>query len=190
MRVQHHFSFIVPLPASLPPQFLIAWLQEYTTTLKHNFSVVTFVEIATLPASIAGDPFIGPYDETVRTYHVDEVYELVPGLRARMQWPVVYKSIPDGVCLRVSAPNGNVIRSKWIVRPSQHGISSPTDSGIGSAAGSAGMEDKWELYDEGYLEGNNLLMPFSRRYIDMVHDIQSKTIVEAATIDFLSGKFN
>ncbi|EWG47610.1 hypothetical protein FVEG_16162 [Fusarium verticillioides 7600] len=186
MRVQHHFSVTIPLPASLPPQFLIGWLQRYTTTLKHNFSVVAFVEFSTLPASIGDDPFIGPYDETVRTYYVDEVYALIPGLRARMQWPIVYKSIPDGVRLRVMAPNGNVIRSSWIVRQCQN-YSSPTDSGIGSAASSTALEDMWELYDEGYLEGNRLLMPFSSRYIDMVHNLQSKAIVEAATIDFLSG---
>ncbi|KAF5246031.1 hypothetical protein FANTH_7121 [Fusarium anthophilum] len=186
MRVQHHFSVTIPLPPSLPPQFLIGWLQRYTTTLKHNFSVVTFAEISTLPASIADDPFIGPYDETVRTYYVDEVYALIPGLTARMQWPIVYKSIPDGVRLRVLAVNGNIIRSSWIVRPCQNS-SSPTDSGIGSASGSTVTEDTWELYDEGYLEGNRLLMPFSSRYIDMVHDIQSKAIVEAATADFLTG---
>ncbi|KNB04347.1 hypothetical protein FOXG_06481 [Fusarium oxysporum f. sp. lycopersici 4287] len=188
MRAQHHFSVTVPLPGNLPPQFLIGWLQKYTTTLKHNFSVLSFVEISTLPASIADDPFIGPWDATVRTYHIDELYTLIPGLTVRMQWSAVYKCVPGGIRLRVSAPNGNVIRSQWIVRPCWDG-STLTSPGSGSTSSSTVVEDMWELYDEGYLEGNRLIMPFSSRYIDMVHDIQSKDMVEAALLDFITGKF-
>ncbi|KAJ9419204.1 hypothetical protein FOXG_16366 [Fusarium oxysporum f. sp. lycopersici 4287] len=160
MRAQHHFSVTVPLPGNLPPQFLIGWLQKYTTTLKHNFSVLSFVEISTLPASIADDPFIGPWDATVRTYHIDELYTLIPGLTVRMQWSAVYKCVPGGIRLRVSAPNGNVIRSQWIVRPCWDG-STLTSPGSGSTSSSTVVEDMWELYDEGYLEGNRLIMPFS-----------------------------
>ncbi|KAM5527742.1 hypothetical protein FOXYSP1_20104 [Fusarium oxysporum f. sp. phaseoli] len=160
MRAQHHFSVKVPLPGNLPPQFLIGWLQKYTTTLKHNFSVLSFVEISTLPASIADDPFIGPWDAAIRTYHIDELYTLIPGLTVRMQWSAVYKCVPGGIRLRVSAPNGNIIRSQWIVRPCWDG-STLTSPGSGSTSSSTVVEDMWELYDEGYLEGNRLIMPFS-----------------------------
>jgi hypothetical protein len=187
MRVQHHFSVTLPLPSTVPHEFVVAWLQRYTTTLEHNFSVLSYVEIPTLPASIADDLFIGPVDATVRTYHVEERYALNPGLITHMQWPVVYKCVPGGIRLRVSAPNGNVIRSQWIVRPCQRD-SSPITCASGSTPSSTGSEEMWELHDEGYLEGNRMIMQFSSRYISMVHDIQSQALIEAVLEDFYNTK--
>ncbi|KAH7139845.1 hypothetical protein B0J13DRAFT_448083 [Dactylonectria estremocensis] len=186
MRVQHHFSVTIPVPNELPPHLLIGWLQSYTPTLQHNFSVAHFEEIPSDPDSIADDTFIGPWDDTVRTFHVHEIYAPVTGLTTRMQWPAVYRCVPDGVRLRVSAPNGNTIRSQWTVRACQDD-SSPSQSGSSSGWSATESADKWELYDEGYLEGHRLLMPFSSRYIDMVHNRQSQDIVDEALKAFRYG---
>lgn len=188
MRVQHRFSVTIPLPSNLPPYLVIGWLQSYIPTLQHNFSVANFQEIPSDPNSIANDTFIGPWDTTVRTFHVHELYELVPGLTAPMQWPAVYRCVPDGVRLRVSAPNGNTIRSQWTVRASRGG-SSPANSGSSSSGWSSTTEptEEWELYDEGVLEGHSLLMPFTSKYIDMVHNHLSQSLVNEAYRAYLNG---
>ncbi|KAL6410856.1 hypothetical protein AUP68_07288 [Ilyonectria robusta] len=176
MRSQHVLTVSVPLPSILPPHLVLAALQTYTPTLRHNRSINQYHEIPSDPNYTAGDPFSPPWDGSGRTFYVYELTELWSGIKRRAEYPVVFQSTPSGAWSRVKTPLGINVWCEWTVRPrAQSQSSTPSES---TPNFMTNLADEWELYDTIVIEGNMLFMPFALQYTQRVHQEVCEKVID------------
>ncbi|KAH7139634.1 hypothetical protein B0J13DRAFT_66319 [Dactylonectria estremocensis] len=176
MRSQHTTFVTIPIPINLPPHTVVAYLQTYAPTLRHNDHVANFTEVASDPADIANDVFFGPWDESVRTFQIHEVTRLLPGVSRENRWPVVFQSFPSGINSRANANIGTIVWARWTVRHRDAG--SPANSESTASSSATEMGEEWELYEEVLVDANTMVMPFAARVIDKIHQEISQRIVD------------
>lgn len=185
MRSQHRTLVCIPIPATLPPHVVVAFIQTYAPTLQYNSHVANFTEIPSDPNSIANDPFFGPMDNTVRTFQIHEVTRLLPGISREARWPVVFQSFPDGIRSRADPPIGTIVWARWTVRRRYAGSPALSESTTSSSATEVGEE--WDLCEEVLTDANTMMMPFTAKVIDEVHNEISQKIVDEAFKGYLNG---
>ncbi|KPM45646.1 hypothetical protein AK830_g939 [Neonectria ditissima] len=185
MRSQHRTVVSIPIPGTLPPHIVVAFLQTYAPTLRHNEHVVGFDDIPCDPSITASDPFFGPWDASVRSFQVHEVTQLIPGVNRSVKWPVVFQCIPDGICSRADHYIGTIVWARWTVRRRDAG--SPTHSDSTTSSSSTEPGDEWELFEEVLTDANTMMMPFTARVIDKVHNQISQRVVDEAFKAYMNG---
>ncbi|KAI5457083.1 hypothetical protein BGZ63DRAFT_457736 [Mariannaea sp. PMI_226] len=181
MRSQYCASIPIPIPINVPPTIVLAFIQTYVPTLEHNPSVAGFHEIPTDPTSLDNDPHFVPWNDSVRTYQVHEITQLVPGISAQSRWPVVYQRTPDGIRARATASRtGITVWASWTIRPRVEG-GSPANSESTATSSATAVGEEWELLDEIVMECHRLMMPFASSMALKAHrDITQKIVDEAA----------
>ncbi|KAF5020727.1 hypothetical protein F66182_7229 [Fusarium sp. NRRL 66182] len=176
MRSQHQISITIPIPSHVPPEVVLAHIQTYTPTLRHNSIVVGFFETPPNIELVHSDPFFGPADGTVRSFETCERLALAPGLTRERKWPATFQSTANGIRCRADAAAGVTARAEWVVRPRQ-------DADTPSSTGT--LVEEWELHVDVLTEGNSLLMPFISRTAEKVHRQISNNVLEEAVENYM-----
>lgn len=180
MRSQHRFLVSIPIPSSLPPEFVLSFIQTYTPTLQSNPVIADFTEKPTDISSVTSDPYFGPPDDSLRTFQIHEVITLAAGLRKETRWPTVFQRTPHGIRSRANATVGIVVWAEWMVRPRQDSTAtSPVEPG-NTPSTDRTLGEEWELYEEVTIEANSLLMPFVSRTSNDVHSEICQKVLDAA----------
>ncbi|KAL2684963.1 hypothetical protein Neosp_006056 [[Neocosmospora] mangrovei] len=191
MRKQHHLSIVIPVPGNLPPGAVIATIQTYTPLIRHHSTLTSFDEISTGPDAIAGDPFFGPWDESVRAFRLRELITLAPGLNREITYQTIFQDVPEGVRSRATAPAGIVVRAEFAVRQRRAATMpiSPAGSDSTASGSTATVEgDEYELREDIVVEANSLLMPFITEALATVHrEICEKVMAEIVKNYFGTG---
>ncbi|KAF7555494.1 hypothetical protein G7Z17_g2116 [Cylindrodendrum hubeiense] len=188
MRSQHYTIVAIPIPINLPPQVVVAFIQTYVPTLRLNDHVAGFEEIPADPSCIANDPFFGPWDDTVRSFQVHEITRLLPGVSRETRWPVVFQSFPDGISSRANANAGILVWARWTVR--RRDVASPASPASPETATSSPateVGEEWELYEEVLTDANTMLMRFTARSVDRIHNQITQRLVDEVCKSYFDG---
>ncbi|KAF4956871.1 hypothetical protein FSARC_11459 [Fusarium sarcochroum] len=174
MRTTQHLTISIPIPGTLPPFAVVAALQTVTPFIAHHRTLTSYEEVAPDPEDTVNDPFFGPFDDTFRTFDLQELVSLAPGLGKTISYKAVFQTIPDGLRSRALAPVGVVVRAQWTVRQLQRGRAasgplSPASDSTASGSTVTAEGDEFELHEEVLLEANSLLMPFITESLLKVH---------------------
>ncbi|KAF7555467.1 hypothetical protein G7Z17_g2145 [Cylindrodendrum hubeiense] len=127
MRSQFSTTAATPIPDDLPFEVVVAFLQTYSSIIRHNPNVVSIEELPSIPSFAIGDPFFEPWDDTIRAFEASEVTQLAPGLRRASKWPMVFQSIVNGTRCSGTAAGGISTWNTWTVRPQYEVIATTTD---------------------------------------------------------------
>lgn len=159
MRSTHHTSVTLPIPANLPPDFVLNYLQTFTPSLAANPLVVHFEEVRSDLEAIANDPLFDTKDETIRSYEARSVVQLMPGVSREFKFPSIFQQTSDGIVSRGTAPPQIIVWAQWRIRPRQDSASqSPISDDTPTSDQTLGQD--WELHEDITIESNTLFMPF------------------------------
>lgn len=187
MRIKHYANFPIPIPSNIPPSVVLAYVQTYVPTLRHNACVKGFEEIPTNPDQLQGDENFGPWDATVQAYQVHSVSQLAPGISRQAWWPVIFQCTPDGIRAKARNSNMNItVWATWTVRPRRQEGASPANSESTNSSVMV-VGEEWELFDEILIEAHRLFMPFTSQYTRKLHHDITQSMVAEVTKGYLNG---
>jgi hypothetical protein len=185
MRLKHYANIPIPIPTNIPPNIVLAYIQTFVPTLKHNICVNSFKEIPSDP-NLPDDAIFGPWNNTVRTYEIHEITQLAPRISAQARWPVNFQCTPDGIRARaINSKVGTTVWATWTVRPRVNVASPANSESTNSSATVVGEE--WELFDEVIIECHRLMMPFTAPYACKIHHDITQKIVDEITKGYCDG---
>jgi hypothetical protein len=172
MRVQRQMSIAVPIPNSLPPAVVVAYLQTVQPIIRNLGTLSRFEETATVPDA-TGDPFFGAYPASpVASYQIFELITLAPGLSKEVTYPAYFQRVGEGVRVRANGTAGITGWCEFTVRArALHAGSSPdgAPSNISTPSTTGSGFEEYELFEALVVEANALLMPFVCQTMEVAH---------------------
>ncbi|KAL2018315.1 hypothetical protein VTK56DRAFT_978 [Thermocarpiscus australiensis] len=165
----------VPIPASLSPATVIAYLQAYEPLIRPNPYLDRYERRPVQPEDVAGDPFFGDGGYNLQGFVVYDRVPIIPGLGSwaskEVAVPCVFQSSEHGVRCRGHAQAGVTVRSRYEVRRRGEVKEGPELV--------AGPEDgDYELVDISNVECSSLVRPFVRTRLSSGHQHILRQVVD------------
>lgn len=179
MRVQRQMSITVPIPPSLPPSVVVAYLQTVHPIIRNLGTLARYEETSAGGDPVANDPFFGiPANSPVASYQIFELITLAPGLTKEVTYPAYFQRVDGGVRVRANGAAGITGWCEFTVR--QKKVPDSPDGSVSTASSDHGPEE-YELFESLLVQANALLMPFVCQTMTFAHrGLCDKVLHEAA----------
>lgn len=173
-------SITVPIPTTLPPSVVIAYLQTVQPIIRNLGTLSRFEETPITADAIGNDPFFAtPQSNPVASYQIVELITLAPGLTKEVTYPAYFQRVGEGVRVRANGAAGITGWCEFTVRSKMY-----PDSPNGSVSTPSTVTDgyeEYELFETLVVEANALLMPFVHQTMEVAHrGLCDKVLQEAA----------
>jgi hypothetical protein len=167
MVATHSFELRFPLPAHLPPSFVIGHIQKYEPLMTPHPYLVRFERRPLAVADVADDPFFREDGHKLQRYHVTDLIRFMPGIAKEITVPAVFQSFETGARVRADAQAGVRVWSTFSVEKSE----------------TAGGEEAWDFVERAELKCPGLLKSFVVHKLETAHKENCGRMVE----DFVSS---
>lgn len=154
--------------------------------LYSNPFIIDFDEHLCPAGTVDDDPFLDPWNDTLRAFDARSIVSLLPGIFKEFRVSSIFQCIADGIVCRGSVFPQIIVWAQWWVRPRQLASSltpdtPSSDQTLGlETLGQETLGQEWELHEDLIIESNSLLMPFVLSTTIIAHrEINSGFLQEA-----------
>ncbi|KAL2177004.1 uncharacterized protein P884DRAFT_224216 [Thermothelomyces heterothallicus CBS 202.75] len=164
----------VPIPASLPPDAVLAALRAYEPIIKPNPYLDRYERRSLEAGEEENDPFFRADGQNAQAFVVHERVPIIPGVGSwatkQVAIPCVFQSFEHGVRCCAHAQGGVTVRSSYEVRRRGEVADGPEPvSGPG--------DGDYELVDISSIECGALIKPFVKMRFSSAHQALLEQII-------------
>jgi len=166
----------VPIPASLPPDAVIAALKSYEPLIKPNPYVDRYDRRTVEPGEVENDPFFRADGQNVQAFVVYDRVPIIPGVGSwatkEVAIPCIFQSFDHGVRCCAHAQGGVTVRSRYEVRRRGE-ITDGPELAVGP-----GDDGEYELVDISSIECGALVKPFVKMRLSSAHQALLEQVIK------------